>query len=610
MKRKLIEFDVFERIKQDSLSTAEKELTESAAYLAKSLNLENLEVNCFGSEDVIFESIDGTFIHANYKIDNGFVEFDNIEQLVINEDSAKAKSREILSKIIDRVVESKDQEANELFAEWLDLPVSKKIFNEVRKRRLIPVRKNGKMTGKYRVGYWQDGSTPKKRQSAALKRKRAIGRIKANKKRPAGAKRMNSLTRKRMSSSLGKSGKVSAGMVKEWHMLAENVIDYVNYCDFGPIVRESFVSQDENNNVVAVKIPTIKMRNEAKMLQFNWKTLNTDVAVKRKQSKSLHENEKFSKDIAEIKKQNALSDEKALEEALQNAATNWSEVLYLTQSELASQVKLALESLNVSNYDDSTCEFIAEGLLRTAHEVFVDKVARILKLAGAKVNENSNDKYAEFKSVVEAYYKNLDESTTLEMQVFVDLYEALRSIYETAKEEQDDEFANETATHLDSLLSIIKQESAPSLDVASEAADWLYDVVETNLEGMEWEVEEPVVSATGDHPMVKQNAKKTYSPASDLSDYDKEVQMTSDGKVSDDAAGELANDGLSNEGGEDVYPNLNNPYILKNGDCKISGEKDIESDSDQLAHAGGEEAWPNLQNPYVKNAEDVFKIKN
>lgn len=610
MKRKLIEFDVFERIKQDSLSTAEKELTESATYLARSLGLENLEVNCFGSEDVIFESIDGTYVHANYKIDNGFVEFDNIEQLVINEESTKLKSRDILSKIIDCVVESKEQEAGELFAEWLDLPVSKRIFNEVRKRRLVPVRKNGKMTGKYEVRYWQDGTTPKKRQSASLKRKRAIGRIKANKKRPAGAKRSNALQRRRMSAALGKSSKVSAGMVKEWHILAENVVDYINYCDFGPIVKESYVSKDENNNVVAVKVPTIKMRNEAKVLQFNWKTLNTDVAVKRKQSKSLHENEKFNLNVAEIKKQNALSDEKSLEEALQNAATNWPQVLYLTQNELTGQVKVALETVGASNYDDSTCEFIAEGLLRTAHELFVDKVARILKLAGAKVNESANDKYIEFKNVVEQYYKNLDESTALEMQVFVDLYEALRNVYEIATEEQDKEIAVETATHLDSLLSIIRQESEPSLDVASEAADWLYDVVETNLEGMDWEVEEPVVSATGDHPEVRQHAKKSYSPASDFSGYDKDVQMTSDGKVSDEAASELANDGPSNEGGEDVYPNLNNPYVLKNGDCKIVGEKDVDSDSDQLAHVGGQDAWPNLQNPYAKNADDVFKMKN
>ena len=575
MKRKLIEFDVFERIKKDSLSTAERELNESTTYLSKTLGLEGLEINCYGSEDVIFESVDGTYIHANYKIDNGFIEFDNIENLVITEESSKAKSREVLSKMLDCIVESKDQEANELFGEWLGLPSGKNIFNEVRTRRRIPIRKNGKLTGKYRIGYWNAG-TPHYRQKASAVRKRTKGKIKAQKLRGASKKKAFAANRNRL-----KVGK----MMKEWHVISENVLNYVDYCQYGPVVQESFVKHDENNNVVSVKIPTSKLRNEAKMLQFNWKTMNTDVVVKRGQAKKLHENEKFAKEMAEIKRQNALSDESSLEESLQNAATNWPQVLYVTQSELANQIKLSLESVNATNYDDSTCEFIAEGLLRTAHEVFTDKVAKILKLAGSKVNENANDKYVEFSSVVEKYYKNLDESSSLEMQAFVDLYEALRHVYEVCVEEENQEMALETASHLDDLLSIIKQESDPSLQVAESAASWLYDIVETNLEGMEWNVSEPVVSATGEHPMVSQHAKKTYSPASDLGSDCGDAHMTSDGKdVKGSAAQELANDGPSNEGGEGVYPNLNNPYLLNSAEYKIMGEKDVDSDSNQLAH--------------------------
>ena len=601
MKRKLIEFDVFERIKKDALSTAEKELNESTPYLAKTLGLEGLQIDCFGSDDVMFESFDGTYVHANYKINNGFVEFDNVEQLVISEESGKTKSREVLSEMLDCVIESKDQKANELFEEWLELPVSKRIFNEVRKRRRVPIRKNGKMTGKYKVAWWNAG-TPHHRQKASVVRARSKGKIKAGKLRGASKKKSFAANRK----------KLNVGhMVKEWHVISENVIDYVNYCHFGPIVKESYVSHDENGNLTSVKIPTIKMRNEAKMLQFNWKTMNTDVVVKRGQAKKLHENEKFAKEIGEIKRQNALSDEKALEESLQNMATNWPGVLYLTQGELTNQVKLSLESLDATNYDDSTCEFISEGVLRTAHETFVDRVAKIIRLSGAKINENANDKYAEFAGIVEKYYKNLDESTSVEMQAFVDLYEALRNVYELAREEENQEMAVETASHLDDLLAIIKLESEPSLEVAAEAAAWLYDVVETNLEGMEWNTSEPVVSATGDHPMVRQNAKKSYSPAGDLDSDCGDAQMTSDGKeIKGSAAHELANDGPSNQGGEGIYPDLNNPYILKNAEYKIHGEKDIDSDSDQLAHVSGNDTWPNLQNPYVKNADDVFKMKN
>ena len=601
MKRKLIEFDVFERIKKDSLSTAERELNESTPYLAKTLGLDELKVDCFGAEDVIFESVDGTFIHASYKINSNFVEFDNVEQLVITEESEKVKSREVLSRMLDCVIESKDQEANELFGEWVGLPSSKRIFNEVRQRRKVPIRKNGKLTGKYKIAWWNAG-TPHHRQKSSAVRARTKGKIKAQKLRGAGKKKSFAANRKRLN--LGH-------MVKEWYVISENVIDYVNYCQFGPIAKESHANHDEKGNVVSIKIPTSKLRNEAKIIQLNWKTMNTDVVIKRGQAKKLHENEKFAKEMAEIKRQNALSDEKALEESLQNASTNWPDVLYLTQDELSAQVKLALESVNATNYDDSTCEFIAEGILRTAHETFVDRVAKILRLAGSKVNENANDKYAEFSKIVENYYKKLDGSTTLEMQAFVDLYEALRNVYEVAVEEENKEMAVETASHLDDLLSIIKQESVPSLEIAAEAASWLYDVVEANLEGMDWNVGEPVVSATGEHPMVQQNAKKSYAPASDLgSDFD-DAHMTSDGKeTKGSAAKELANDGPSNEGGDGVYPDLNNPYLLNNMEYKIKGEKDVDSDSNQLAHVGGTDTWPNLQNPYVKSAEDVYKIKN
>ena len=91
MKKKLIEIDVLEKIKNESLSTAQKELKEAALYLAKTLNLESLELDCFGPETVIFESNDGNHIHADYKIDNGYIQFDNVQELIINEESEKAK---------------------------------------------------------------------------------------------------------------------------------------------------------------------------------------------------------------------------------------------------------------------------------------------------------------------------------------------------------------------------------------------------------------------------------------------------------------------------------------------------------------------------------------
>lgn len=597
MKRKLIELDVFERIKNDSLSTAEKEIVESAAYLSRALGLDNLEVSCYGSEDVMFESIDGTYVHANYSIDNGFVTFDNIEQLVINEDSEKTKSKEILSKMLDCVIESKDKEADELFGEWLDLPGTKRIFNEVRKKRVVPKRKGGKIVG-YTTAYWN--VNPKKHQKASVKLARAKGKKIKNKKTPDSVKKLRSMQRKRAHASLGH-------MVKEWHVLSENVLNYVNYSEFGPVVKEANILRDENDNIKSVKIPTSKNRNNSKVLQFNWKTMSTDMANKRNKMKNVGKDEKFAKDMAKIKKENALSNEKGLEEAIQNAATSWSDVIYLTQDELSNQIKNSLELVEASNYDDSTCDFISEGLLRTIFETYVDRVSKILKISGSKINESANDAYAEFSNIVNEFYNKVDESLTLEMQMFVDLYEALRGIHQMAQEEDNKELALETANHLDGLLSIINQETEPSLEIASEAANWLYEIVESNLEGLEWETSEPVMSAKGEHPMIYQNAKNSYAPNSNKTG---KYQPTSDGKESEEAKEELASGGLANVKDEDVYPNLNNPYLLKNGNYKIFGEKDIESEGDKFAHAGSEDTWPDLKNPMQKHSpENVSKVK-
>ena len=603
MKRKLIEFDVFEKIQKDSLSTAQRELEEASSYLAKALDLEEARLNCFGSEDVIFETIDGSYVHANYRIDNGFIEFDNVQELVINEESERVKSRETLSSMLDSLIESNDQKADELFTEWMGLTGTKRIFNEVRKKRVVPVRKNGKVVpGKYKTAFWNVGS-PKHRQSSKNKIAHAKGRKIANMKRGSGTKKIMAAGRKRAHASLGH-------MVKEWHVLSENVLGYVDFYENGPVLKQSEVKRDESGNVTAVRVPNSKLRTEAKMLQFNWKTLNTDILVKRGEAKKVHENIEFAKAIAEIKRQNALSDEKALGEALEKTASNWPQILYLTQAELTEQVKNALEVTNSSNYDDQTCEFIAEGLLRTAHEVFVDRVAKIVNLSGASVAENVNDKYSEFKNIVEKYYKELDETTSIEMQVFIDLYEALRSVHELAKEDKNMELAVEVSSYLEDLLPIITRKSEPSLELASEAAAWLYDLVETNLETMDWESKEPVVSATGEHPDVMRKARTSYSPASDFSGDYGDVPPVSDGKeIRGDAASELASRGPSNDGGENTYPSLDNPYLLKNADYEIKGEKSVDSDSDQLAHWGSSDTWPSLQNPYVKTGEVSKDVK-
>jgi len=588
MKRKLIGYDAFNKIKTESLSNVRSELEGAADLLARTLELEGLSLVSYGQQEALFESTDGTHVHANYEVKNGFVQFDQVEQLVINEESEVVASKEVISRMIDSLIESEEGKADELFAEWMGLPRTKRIFTEMKKLRVVPVRK--KVGGKtkivgYRKARWN--VTPRSHESASKTAKRVRGKKVAQRKLPEGLRKFLAQRRERVKKTIG-----------EWHVIAENVLGYMDIAENGPAVDQCQVLRHEGE-VVGVRVPTAKLRNEARVLKFNWKTLNTDVVVKRNASKKISENQEFTKEIAELKRFNALSDSQAVDESIEKISTKHPEVIYLTEAELAGQIKRCLESVNATNYDDETCRFLAEGILRTAHENLVDRVSKVVKLAGAKINEQAADKYAEFKNVAESFYKRLDEGTMLEMQAFVDVYEALRQIHEMAVEEKNEIVAKETAEHLDGLLPIVRSESEMSLDVLADAAEWLYDVVEATVPE-EWKTAEPVVSDNGEHPEVVKKGKQTK--------YDSEkpgqtpaAQHTSDGKeYAGAAAKELEGEGWGNIGGDGVYPEMDNPYLLKGGEYKIAGEKDVDSDSDQLAHWGDNDTWPNLQNPYSK----------
>ena len=582
MKRKLIDYDVFHKIKTESLSNAQQELEAAKDLLAATLELEGLELGSFGPREALFESADGSHVRADYQIKNGFVQFDNVEQLVINEESEIKKSRDIISEMIDSLVESDNAKADEMFSEWMGLPRTKRMLTESKQRRVV-CRKGEKC----KVVKWDN--VAKHHETSDKTAKRVRGKRKSMRTTPSGVKKFKANVRIKLNKSIGKA-------MKEWAIMAENVLGYVDLMENGPVVSQCQVLR-QDGEVASVRIPTVKLRNEARILKFDWKTLNTDVVVKRGQSKKMSESREFVRDIAELKRLNAMSD-KAFEEGVENVSTKFPQAIYLTEKELARQIKLSLESVSASNYDDETCRFLAEGILRTIHENFVDTVAKIVKLAGGTINEEAADKYAEFKAVAEGWYARLDESAILEMQAFVDVYEALRQVHEIAVKENNEELAKEVAGHLDGLLPIVRNEAEQSSDILADAAEWLYDLVEGSM-GEEWNVSDPVVTV-GNRSEVDKKGRESQSP-SDMSGVKCDSQLTSDGKdYAGAAAKELANDGWSNLGGDGVYPSLDNPYVPKAGDYKIVGEKDVDSDSEQLAQWGDGDTWPGLQNPYSK----------
>lgn len=600
MKRKLISHEAFESMKNSSVSNAKHELTEAKSLLEKALQVENLSISHFNQDSVVYES-NGSYIYANYKMDKNKVVYENIEQLVIDKDSEDVASKKLVASLVDALLDENEavatEKANNIFEKYINSGFFKRTISE---SCVVKGKKDKKKDKK-------EDKDDKKKKLTSKKLKLVLSgkKVEGDDEEDAPKKDKKGFLKFKKVSEKAKK-------LKEWASLVENVEGYLDYKTFGPVLKESVVERDAKGNIISLTVPSTSARNEAKLLSFNWKTLDTDVKVLRSGAKKLAENVEFCKAIASIKRFNAISDNAKIQECLEDLVSRFSNVLYLTQNELSNIVSEALQSVNASNFDDQTCDFIAEAILVTAHESYSERVAKIMTLAGASLDESADDAYQAFKDTVDVFYNKLDESTAQEMQVFVDLYESLRSVYSLALNSGNDFVKQETAAHLNGLLAILEEGAEPSLDVAYEAAEWLANLIETNLDSEVWNVSNNVhISVNGEHPKMSMNAKKSYAPSSDFSGKWSSTTPVSDGSGDKaELSDELEKNGWSNIGGEDSWPSLSNPYVPKPfGDYKIKGEKAVDDDSDQLAHVGGEDTWPNLSNPYLLKAADI-KMNN
>ncbi len=394
----------------------------------------------------------------------------------------------------------------------------------------------------------------------------------------------------------------------EWFQLTENVFGYIDFVEHGRVVNETAVQTNSKGDITAIKIPTSQARNEGKILSFQLKTLKTDLKVLRETARRLSTDRNFIEMVAELKRHNNLSDNTSLEECLGEIVSKFPSVLYLTQDELAGVIADSLSRAGVSNYDDRTCQFMSEGILRVAHGAYNDRVNRIHQLSGAPVTE-TEDPYMYFQSVVHQFYPSLDESVALEMQVFVDLYNAALEVRRMAMEGSNDSLREEAEELATNLQGVIEGEQIPSLELAATVAGWLENIVETNLEMGDWDVvKTPHTTVTGDHPAMAQKAKHPYTPASDFTgDWGSELpQLDTDGKGYKTFGNKAKNTsyvGLMDDGkGKwgDQYPDLQNPYVPKAGVFTLHGEPGVDKNWESgLDMIGGGDTWPALQNPYV-----------
>lgn len=568
MRRKLIKQDAFDRIISESVTTAKRELVEVEPILARSMNKDFIRLKSFTESTVLYETTDDSYVHAGYEIKDGKITFNNVEELVVDENSQKEKRRNLLSEMLDAILLDNNSKANETFSNYLGVVRwnEAKCEDDKDDKKGFPFKKSDKEDKKDKK---DDGKHSKPKKEFLF----------------------------------GKAKQVSKDMA-EAYLTSQNVLDYVNYMKVGPALAESIIKKDEKGNLTDIKLPTINARNESRLQRFDWKTLNAKVAESRRKVPYLSENQEFCKAIANLKRNNAFSDAQGLEEALDHIVKNWSDVIYSTQSELSQIVSEALQVANVTNFDDQTCDFMAEGILRKAYDSYSEKVNQILHLASAPKLEDNANSYEFFQKVIGTFYPALDEKFGLERKVFSDLYESLEVVYRKAERQNDNALKNETASYLNDLASVLNNKVRPDLSLAEETAIFLSNIIETNLETGIWIVSnKPHLTVNGDHPDMSKKAGIGYTPSKDFSgdwgDSAPAIGQDDNNYKNGKNAKEMRNDSWGQESGGETFPKLSNPYIPKPfGDYTMKGEKGVDKSNSDHSLWSSNDTWPNLSNPY------------
>ena len=553
MRRKLIKQDAFDRITNESVTAAERELVEAAPILAKAVGRQHISLHSFNESTVTYETQGDTYVHAGYDIKGDKVLFNNIEELVIDEATRKGKMRSILSEMLNAVLKDEHAQATDLFENYLGM-----------------VR-------------WTEQQAPKNRQ----------------------VQNENHRDEEEKAHILQAAKSVG---IEESYVVSQNVLEYVDFMKTGPSLEESAVKSDDKGNVVGILMPTINERNKSKILSFKWKTINSDNHQVRESVAALPKDQDFCKAIANLKRQNAFSDQAALEEALDYVVATWPGVLYVTQDELSQIIGEALQTAGSTNYGDDTCAFMAEGILRRAHGAYTERVAQILHLSGAPKCDEKTDPYVHFQAVAGHFYPTLDEQFGLERKVFSDLYETFEGVYKTAEKRGNKNLQREAAGYLNELASVLNAEIKPELAIAEEAAQWLNQFVEANVQGSseKWSVSNtPHLTVSGDHPQMAKNAKVPAVSGrheGEWGDKAPAIGQDSHNYKSGGHAKTMRHSSWGQVGGGEVFPKLKNPYVPKPfGDYTMKGEKgvDKEATGQHWSTWQTSDTWPDLQNPYV-----------
>jgi hypothetical protein len=580
MKRKLVSYDVFKELEARSLTQIQKELTEAEDVLAATLGVDGLELFTFSESDVTYKTADGNFIHATYSVTDNQVILEGIQALIIEEESERLSARQTISNMIDSLLENDNNSASQLFESYMSMPFVRRELS-VNEAVKIAIAKSPLK------GRKQSPATVAKRTRA---RNLALARM-----TPAERKKLG---RHSKAKAMFYTKAIKPKTMKEWASMCENVLGYLNYLDNGSVITETAVKSDDNGNVSAVAMPTAKARKSGKTLTMDFKTMDTELKVLRGTMKNIAEDQTFIKAMADLKRYNNISDNNALEDTLEAIVSHWPDLLFVAEGELASQINDALSIAGVSNFDDATCSFMAEAILRTAHNAYTDKVRKITYLAGVDKDvtsecRNCEDSYREFSQISQHLFSQLDESLNNEVRIFGDLYNALHEVYRIATEGGDEATRIEVADFMRECHAILNNAALPDMELAESIANYLADLLETSEDhaesGWSHEVE---IDALGDHSMTKWNARQS-NVASNSTGKWRDAAPVSDGKDYHGNSSEMGHNALGNYG-KDTWPNVQNPFTPKSTFAKMKEKSVI--DDEGLGYTSSGDTWPNLKN--------------
>ncbi len=625
MKRKLIQFNEFEELKNQSLSATVKELVEAEEIIAQKLGENSVSLVSFNDGTCLFESADGTFIRAEFLKDGNNIVLENIERLVINEESEREKSLEILETVVKAVFNGDTKTAEQAFDQYVNIDMNRikreryaeskesaEVLNEDYKVRLYGTRGKG---GSPKLFARQGSKDPEKARAAKLGHTRHPSSYKTGANKRKSKLSQERARRKNYKSSYSTlraksggsqySGRRKKRMLAEWLKLSQNVFGFMDFQENRSTLTETFLVENADGTTT-LTLPNAQKRNEGKVLMMQYDLMKTDLKIFRESARRLTSNSEFCQLIGEARRANALSDDEHLDETLKNVVDKFPGVLYVTAKEMANVVAEALKFAGINSFDDKMCAFLADGIQRTAVEMYSERVDRIIKVSGEEAK--SQDKFENYIAAVNQVFPKLDESARLEYKMFEDLFDAANEVRQVAQECQNEAVNRDAKVFMSELEEILSGRQPPQLELATEIAEWLETLAETNLSGEDWNVvKTPYQTENGDNPAMFFKAKQGYSPSADggADDYS-DVAPVSDGKnyKNNGLADEMRNRSWGNKGGNDVWPSLSNPVVPESPDYTMKGEPGVDKNSDSaFGQWGDSSTFPQLNNPYLPAAQ-------